>query len=141
MFGPGNAHIDFIAPGKHHGEIDLCTRGKLETITSYTDCLAYVRQLCIFNGTTLEGSYEASKALLMHGYMRPIYIGGWCNQILIPLSAMDDVDGVWVSLDYLLSHEQDEFNVYGYKKITIRQWQKRLADGILLKNMIQYHRL
>lgn len=138
-FNKGARKIDLIAPGKDIGEVFVLMEGESKILTSYDHCLACVRHLCIANGSTLEGSYAASKVLLKNRYKRPIYIGGWCNQILIPFSSLDDINGIWVSLDYLESHRLESFNNFGDKKITTDQWRKHLADGIELRNVL--HRL
>lgn len=124
--------IDFIAPGKHPGEIHLYKEGQLHINNDYATSSQYMEELCLRNGTTLEGSYTSSGFLLNGAYKRPIYIGGSCNQIFIPTSSIRKKDCVWVSLDYCLREPIAVFNRYGYKQISERRWQKHVADGIAL---------
>lgn len=124
--------IDFIAPGQKPGEIDLYVQGRKFTDNHYSTSKQYMEDLCIRNGTTLEGSYVASGCLLNGAYKRPIYVGGSCNQIFIPTSSIRNDDTVWVSLDYCQRAPMDVFNQYGYAKLSERKWQKHLSDGIAL---------
>ena len=52
--------------------------GKWTMMKQYHSPRQFIEQLCLRNGTTLEGCYEASRVLLENAYKRPIYIGGGC---------------------------------------------------------------
>jgi|GEM_PF-6942038 len=128
--------IDFIAPGKNPGEVHLYAEGKLTIANQYPSSRKYIEDLCLKNGTTLEGSYTSSGYLLSGAYKRPIYIGGSCNQIFIPTSSIKSNRCVWMSLDYCLREPMAAFNRYGYEQMSERRWQKHVSDGIALKYAI-----
>ena len=96
----------------------------------------FMEVLCLGNGTTLDGCYEASRILLDNAYKRPIYIGGSCNQIFIPISSFKDSHCTWISLDFFLNESLDTFNALGYEIMSKKRWQKHLSDGIALKHAI-----
>lgn len=128
--------IDIIAPGKQPGEVHLYKEGQLHITNHYASSNAYMEDLCLRNGTTLDGSYTSSGYLLEGGYKRPIYIGGNCNQIFIPTSSIRNKQCVWVSLDYCLKEPITAFNGYGYEQLSKRTWQKHVSDGIALRYAI-----
>lgn len=124
--------IDIIACGPHQ-DVHLYSQGQLVVKEHYHSTRQFMENLCVQNGTTLEGCYEASRVLLENAYKRPIYIGGRCNQIFIPTSSIKNRHCVWVSLDYLMNDTVSDFNDYGYEIMSIKRWQKHLSDGIALK--------
>lgn len=128
--------IDFVAPGRQPGEVHLYQNGQLQVVNHYASSQQYMEDLCLKNGTTLEGSYISSGYLLNGTYKRPIYIGGSCNQIFMPTSSIRRKDCVWVSLDYCLREPNTAFNRYGYETMSQRRWQKHVADGIALRYAI-----
>lgn len=130
-----NTPIDIIAFGKDQ-TVHLYANGQLYKTTQYSSPRHFMEALCLSNGTTLEGSYEASGVLLNHGYKRPIYIGGNCNQIYVPTTTLRNQFGTWISLNYLLTESLDNFNDYGYEILSIKSWQKHLSDGIALKQAV-----
>ncbi len=131
FFG-GESGVDIVAPGRYAGEVNLYRKGQLTVVRDYDSPRAYMEALCLVNGTTLAGSYEASGYLLSGAYKRPIFIGGRCGQIFIPTSALKDENGVWLNLDFCLREPVDAYNRYGYKPISPRSWRKHVADGIAL---------
>lgn len=127
-----NAQIDLIASGPHH-TVHIYIQGTLVVKDGYRSTRQYMESLCVRNGTTLEGCYEASRLLLLNAYKRPIYIGGNCNQIFVPTSSIKNRQCIWVSLDFLMNETLKDYNGYGYEIMSENRWQKHLMDGIALK--------
>jgi len=124
--------IDLIASGPHQS-VHVYSNGELRILREFHSTKQYMQHLCLGNGTTLEGCYEASRLLIAHAYKRPIYIGGNCNQIFIPTSSVKKTDCVWVSLDFLMNETLQDYNEYGYEVMSMTRWQKHLSDGIALR--------
>lgn len=127
--------IDIIACKEGNG-VQLYCDGILYVEQKYQSSRQFMEHLCLANGTTLEGCYEASRILLDNAYKRPIYIGGNCNQIYIPTSSIKNRHCTWISLDYLLKESLHSFNLHGFEIMSIKSWQKHLSDGIALRQAI-----
>ena len=95
-----------------------------------------IELLCLKNGTTLQGSYDASAYLLPKSYKRPIYIGGQCNQIYIPTKAYRNQDCLWINLSFCLNYPVEVYNNFGYEKLSNHRWEKHRKDGLKLRYAI-----
>lgn len=127
--------IDIIT-SDHQKNVYLCIDGDFVLTKDYTSTRRFMEDLCLKNGTLLEGCYEASRILLDNVYKRPIYIGGVCNKIYVPTSSFKSSECTWISLDFLLNNSLHNFNSFGYETISEKRWQKHLLDGINLQNAI-----
>ena len=110
--------------------------GKWTMMKQYHTPRQFIEQLCLRNGTTLEGCYEASRVLLENAYKRPIYIGGGCNQIFVPTCSIKSRECNWISLNYLTYHSPSHYNRFGYDYLSEQRWIKHLYDGNTLRTAI-----
>ena len=127
--------IEIIA-SDHHKNVYLWIEGSFIQTKDYSSTRRFMEDLCLKNGTILEGCYEASRILLDNAYKRPIYIGGACNKIYIPTSSFKSSECTWISLDFFLNHSLQRFNSFGYEVMSEKRWQKHLSDGLNLQNAI-----
>ena len=126
--------IDLIVSDDH--QVLVYGDGKWVSLKQYHSTRQFIEQLCLRNGTTLEGCYEASRVLLNNAYKRPIYIGGGCNQIFVPTCSIKNRECNWISLNYLSNHSLQHYNHFGYDDMSEQRWQKHLYDGTILKTAI-----
>ena len=131
-----NTSIDFVCVDLKTHEVYLCNDGQVVKVDGIKSPRQFIEDLCLRNGTTLEGCYEASRRLLENAYKRPIYIGGKCNQIFVPTCSIKNRECNWISLDFLLKKSLHTFNLYGFEEMSDQRWNKHLADGIALRREI-----
>ncbi|MEG0283401.1 MAG: competence protein ComK [Erysipelotrichales bacterium] len=99
----------------------------------------YINELCMMEGTTLDGKIKASKSLLPGCNKLPIYIAR-LEDFLIPLGAPKSKDCIWISANnYLTCYEKDQ-------KFYIKFIDKSVVEVIfsaftIKKQYLKYRRL
>lgn len=127
--------IDLITMGPNH-QVNVVSNGETCVLKEYHSIRQFMENLCVQNGTTLEGCYKASGALLKNTYKRPIYIGGACNQIFVPTSSIKNINSTWISLDYLMNISHQQISSYEGLSVSKHSLRKHLMNGLLLRNVI-----
>ena len=130
--------IDFVIMGSNK-QVQVYSNRQVCNQSQFRSTRQFMEYLCLQNGTTLDGGYKASGNLLKNKYKRPIYIGGSCNQIFVPISSIKNINTTWISLDYLLDLDEQFLLDMVNEPISKTRLQKHLINGIELKKAIFNH--